>query len=183
MATPSQEIALGSPPPPFALPDVISGGTISLEEARAGRALLVMFLCRHCPYVKHVELELGRIGREYEGRLGLVGISANDAATHPEDAPASLKEQAALAKFTFPYLYDETQSVARAYGAVCTPEFFLFDSTPKLAYHGRLDATRTGRESANGSDLRAALDAVLSGGAVAGPQFPSVGCSIKWKRG
>jgi peroxiredoxin len=182
MATPSNEIVLGSAPPPFSLPDVVSQRTIALEDVRRGGAVLVMFLCRHCPYVKHVETEVGRIGRDYAGRLGIVGISANDAATYPDDAPASLKEQAALAGFTFPYLYDEGQTVARAYGAVCTPEFFLFDSTPKLTYHGRLDGTRTGREAANGSDLRAALDAVLAGRALSGVQHPSVGCSIKWKR-
>jgi alkyl hydroperoxide reductase subunit AhpC len=133
--------------------------------------------------VKHVELELGRLGRDYEGKLGIVGISANDAASHPEDAPASLKEQAAIAGFTFPYLYDESQRVARAYDAVCTPEFFLFDAKAQLAYHGRLDATRTGREAANGADLRAAIESVLAGRAVSGPQNASVGCSIKWKRG
>ncbi len=183
MATPSTEITLGALPPPFALPDVTTGRVVSVDDVRAGRALLVMFLCRHCPYVKHVELELGRIGRDYGGKLGIVGISANDAVSHPEDAPPSLKEQAAIAGFTFPYLYDESQSVARAYGAVCTPEFFVFDATPRLAYHGRLDATRTGRESANGSDLRAALDAVLAGRPITGMQIPSVGCSIKWRRG
>jgi peroxiredoxin len=183
MATPSNEVLLGAAPPPFALPDVSRGERVSLEDVRAGRALLVMFLCRHCPYVKHVESEVARIGRDYAGKLGIVGISANDAATYPEDAPASLKEQAERVGFTFPYLYDESQSVARAYGAVCTPEFFLFDPRPALAYHGRLDATRTGREPANGGDLRAAIDAVLAGRSVAGAQHPSVGCSIKWKRG
>jgi peroxiredoxin len=182
MATPSIELTLGSAPPPFALPDVTTGRVVSLDDVRGGRALLVMFLCRHCPYVKHVELELGRLGRDYDGKLGIVGISANDAVSHPEDAPPSLKEQAAIAGFTFPYLYDEGQSVARAYDAVCTPEFFLFDPKPRLAYHGRLDATRTGREAANGADLRAAIDAVLGGRAVAGAQHASVGCSIKWKR-
>ena len=183
MATPSNEVTLGAAPPAFALPDVTTGRTVSLDEVRAGRALLVMFLCRHCPYVKHVESEIARIGRDYGSKLGIVGISANDAATYPEDAPPSLKEQAASVGFTFPYLYDESQRVARAYGAVCTPELFLFDPSPELAYHGRLDGTRTGREAANGSDLRAALDAVLSGRPVPGSQHPSVGCSIKWKKG
>jgi peroxiredoxin len=181
MATTSTDLLVGTAPPPFFLPDVVNGRPISLEEARGARALLVMFLCRHCPYVKHVEAEVARLGRDYAGKLGIVGISANDAATYPEDAPASLKEQAALAGFTFPYLYDESQSVARAYGAVCTPEFFVFDARPALAYHGRLDASRPGREPATGSDLRAALDAVLAGHAVSGRQSPSVGCSIKWK--
>ena len=177
MATPSNEVSLGASPPPFALPDVVSGRKMALEDVRAGRALLVMFICRHCPYVKHVEAELARIGRDYGQKLGIVGISANDAASYPDDAPPSLKEQAERAGFTFPYLYDEGQGVARAYGAVCTPEFFLFDAKPALAYHGRLDATRTGREQANGHDLRAALDAVLAGRVVSGEQLPSVGCS------
>jgi peroxiredoxin len=182
MSTTSSDLVVGTAPPPFLLPDVVLGRTLSLEEARGDRALLVMFLCRHCPYVKHVEPEIARIGRDYAQKLGIVGISANDAATYPEDAPASLKEQAARAGFTFPYLYDESQSVARAYGAVCTPEFFLFDTKPALAYHGRLDASRPGREPATGSDLRAALDALLEGRSIRGPQAPSVGCSIKWKR-
>ena len=178
----STDLPLGSPPPPFALPDVTTGRVVSLDEVRAGRALLVMFLCRHCPYVKHVEAAVARIGRDYEGRLGIVAISANDAVSYPEDAPASLAEQARRVGFTFPYLHDESQSVARSYGAECTPEFLLFDATPALAYHGRIDGTRTGREPATGADLRAALDAVLAGRAVTGPQSPSVGCSIKWKR-
>jgi peroxiredoxin len=182
MATTSVELLVGTPPPAFSLPDVVSGRILSLEEVRGDRALLVMFLCRHCPYVKHVEAEVARIGRDYAGKLGIVGISANDAATYPDDAPASLKEQAALAGFTFPYLYDDRQSVARAYGAVCTPEFFVFDAKPALAYHGRLDASRPGREASTGTNLRAALDTVLAGRAIEGPQAPSVGCSIKWKR-
>jgi hypothetical protein len=182
MATTSAELVVGLAPPPFSLRDVVSGRVVSLEEVRTGRALLVMFLCRHCPYVKHVEAEVARLARDYAQKLGIVGISANDSATYPEDAPLSLKEQAALAGFTFPYLYDDRQDVARAYGAVCTPEFFVFDAKPALAYHGRLDASRPGREPATGSDLRAALDAVLAGRSVLGPQAPSVGCSIKWKR-
>jgi peroxiredoxin len=182
MATTSTDLMVGTPPPPFSLPDVVSGRIVSLEEARGGRALLVMFLCRHCPYVKHVETELARLGRDYADKVAVVGISANDAETYPEDSPTGLKEQARLAGFVFPYLYDESQSVARAYSAVCTPEFFVFDTTPALVYHGRLDASRPGREAATGSDLRAALDAVVAGRSLEGPQAPSVGCSIKWKR-
>jgi len=176
-------LTLGSPPPSFSLPDVTTGRAVTLDDARADRALLVMFLCRHCPYVKHVEAEIARVGRDYGDKVAIVGISANDAITHPEDAPASLAQQAAVAGFTFPYLYDESQDVARDYGAVCTPEFFVFDPKPALAYHGRLDSTRTGREPANGADLRAALDAVLGNRAVSSAQVPSMGCSIKWKRG
>ena len=182
MTASSTDLALGAPPPPFSLPDVVSGRTTSVDEVRLGRALLVMFLCRHCPYVKHVEAELARLGRDYGERLGIVAISANDAVSYPEDAPESLKEQAKNAGFMFPYLHDESQSVARAYGAECTPEFFLFDDKPSLVYHGRLDATRPGREPANGRDLRAALDTVLAGTKLTAPQSPSVGCSIKWKR-
>jgi thiol-disulfide isomerase/thioredoxin len=179
----SHDLALGAPPPPFTLPDVITGKRTSSEEIRAGRPLLVMFLCRHCPYVKHVEAALARLGHDYAATVSVVGISANDAATYREDAPASLAEQARVAGFAFPYLYDESQDVARAYGAACTPEFFLFDATPALAYHGRLDASRPGREPATGNDLRAALDLVLAGSPVPRAQSPSVGCSIKWKRG
>jgi peroxiredoxin len=182
MATPSRDLDLGAAPPLFSLPDVVSDRLLSLDDIRRGRAALVMFLCRHCPYVKHVEAELARVGRDYGDRLAIVGISANDAVTHPEDAPTSLKEQALRAGFTFPYLYDESQAVARAYGAVCTPEFFVFEAKPALAYHGRLDPTRPGGAPANGADLRAALDTVLAGRAVEGPQAPSIGCSIKWKR-
>ena len=181
MATPSTDLPIGTAPPPFSLPDVVTGRPLSQREIRAGRALLVMFLCRHCPYVKHVEAELARIGRDYGNKLGIVAISANDATTYAEDAPESLKDQATLAGFTFPYLYDQSQNVARAFGAECTPEFFLFDRAPALAYHGRLDATRPGRQPSTGEDLRAALDAVLAGRPVPGPQSPSTGCSIKWK--
>jgi peroxiredoxin len=179
----STDLSLGSLPPEFALPDVVNGRVVSLADVRAGGALLVMFLCRHCPYVKHVEKAVADIGRDYRGKLGIVGISANDAAMYPEDAPPRLAEQALAAGFAFPYLYDESQSVARAYGAVCTPEFFLFDAKPGLAYHGRLDDTRPGRGPATGNDLRHALDAVLAGRPVEGPVVASVGCSIKWRRG
>jgi thiol-disulfide isomerase/thioredoxin len=182
MALLSNDLAMGAPPPAFLLPDVVGGRTLSAEDVRAGRPLLVMFLCRHCPYVKHVEPALARLARDYEGKLGVVGISANDAGSYPEDAPASLKEQATKAGFVFPYLYDETQAVARAYGAECTPEFFLFDAKPSLVYHGRFDETRPGRGAATGADLRRAIDAVLAGTTVSATG-PSVGCSIKWKRG
>jgi thiol-disulfide isomerase/thioredoxin len=182
MATNSSDLALGSPPPPFSLPDVVSGKVVSEGDIAGGRPLLVMFLSRHCPYVKHVEPELARLGRDYGGRVGMVGISANDATTYPDDAPDSLKEQARAAGFAFPYLYDESQAVARAYKAECTPEFYLFTAARTLAYHGRLDPTRPGGPAPDGKDLRGALDAVLASRAPATPQSPSVGCSIKWKR-
>ncbi len=177
------ELSMGAALPAFSLPDVTTNRLVSSEEVRAGRGLLVMFLCRHCPYVKHVEAELARLGRDYGARLGIVGISANDAVSHPEDAPKSLAEQARVAGWAFPYLHDESQAVARAYGAACTPEFFLFDASRALAYHGRLDETRPGRGAANGRELRAALDDVLAGRPVSARIEPAVGCSIKWKRG
>ena len=182
MAMTAKDLALGTAPPRFALPDVTTGRRVSLDDFATGRPLLVMFLCRHCPYVKHVEPEVARIGRDYADRVGIVGISANDVVAYPDDAPAGLKEQAQLAGFTFPYLYDETQAAARAYGAECTPEFFLFDGKLRLVYHGRIDASRVGHEPPDGADLRAALDAVLAGRPVRESQIPSVGCSIKWKR-
>jgi thiol-disulfide isomerase/thioredoxin len=182
MAAQSGEITLGSSPPSNSLVDVVSGRTVTTDEARAGRPLVVMFLCRHCPYVKHVEAEIARIGRDYEGRVSFVAISANDATSYPEDAPPSLREQALAAGFGFPYLHDESQAVARAYGAVCTPELFVFDHAAKLAYHGRLDGSRVGKDTPTGADLRAALDAVVARRAPATVQHPSVGCSIKWKR-
>ncbi len=192
MPTTSNELALGTPAPAFTLPDVVSGRTLSLDEIAAGKPVLVMFLCRHCPYVKHVEAQLAQLARDYAGKkIALVAISANDAEHYPEDAPESLAEQARAAGFTFPYCYDESQAVARAYKAVCTPEFFLFsgagggagEGAHKLVYHGQLDSSRPGnRAPLNGQDLRAAIDSVLDGRPVAQRQVASVGCSIKWKK-
>ena len=185
MPTTSNELALGATAPSFLLPDVTSGKTLSLDEIATGNPALVMFLCRLCPYVKHVEPQLAQLARDYAGKkLSLVAISANDAEHYPEDAPQSLAEQARAAGFPFPYCYDESQTVARAYGAVCTPEFFLFDGGRKLVYHGQLDASRPGnRAPLNGQDLRAAIDAALQGRPVDKRQLACVGCSIKWKRG
>jgi thiol-disulfide isomerase/thioredoxin len=185
MATQSSDNpALGSIAPPFKLPDVRDGivlSSASLNGDQGGQALLVMFLCRHCPYVKHVEVELARLGSEARPGLGIVAISSNDARTYPEDAPASLAEQARVAGFTFPYLYDESQAVAKAYGAACTPEFFLYDAARKLRYHGQLDDSRPGNgKPVTGKDLRAAIEAVMGGKAVPEPQRAAVGCSIKW---
>jgi len=183
MATTSKDLALGESAPPFSLPDVVSGRTLTLDEIAGADPVVVMFLCRHCPYVKHVEPELARLGRDYAGKaLKLVGTSANDAANYPEDAPASLAAQARAAGFEFPYLYDETQATARAYGAVCTPEFFLFDGRRRLAYHGRLDSSSPGnRVALTGAELRAAIDAVLRGASAPTPQHNAIGCGIKWK--
>ena len=176
-------VALGSPAPDFNLPDVVPGKTISLQTFAGKKALLVMFICRHCPYVQHVQEGLTRLGRDYGARdVGIVAISANDARGYPEDAPASLKAMAAELKFVFPYCYDESQAVAKAYSAVCTPDFFLFDQARRLVYRGQLDDSRPGNgKPVTGRDLRAALDSVLAVRPVDSVQRPSVGCNIKWK--
>ena len=142
-----------------------------------------MFICRHCPFVKHLEKGLAQLGRDYEGKgVGIVAISSNDAANYPDDAPESLAEQAHELGFTFPYLYDETQEVARAYGAACTPDFFLFDDGLKLVYRGQFDDSRPGNGvPVTGKDLRAALDALIAGQPISPEQHPSLGCNIKWK--
>jgi peroxiredoxin len=176
-------VALGTAAPDFNLPDVVSGKTISLQTFAGKKALLVMFICRHCPYVQHVQDELARLGRDYGAKdVGIVAISANDAKSYPEDAPASLKEMATELKFSFPYCHDESQAVAKAYSAVCTPDFFVFDQARRLVYRGQLDDSRPGNgKPVTGRDLRAALDAVLSGRPVDSTQRPSAGCNIKWK--
>ena len=178
-------LALDTKAPAFRLPDVVSGNTISLETFAGTRALLVMFICRHCPYVVHVREELSRIGKDYAtGDIGIVAISANDAATYPDDAPEQLKAMAKELGFTFPFCYDETQETAKAYTAACTPDFFLFDANRMLVYRGQLDDSRPGNgKPLNGRDLRAAIDAVLAGKLVGANQKPSIGCNIKWKKG
>lgn len=183
--TASTMLELRTAAPDFALPDVVSGRTISPRDFADKKALLVMFICRHCPYVKHVEQELARLGRDYADKdLGIVAISANDASEHPDDSPASLKEMARELGFGFPFLYDESQAVAQAYSAACTPDFFLFDQARKLVYRGQLDDSRPGNEiPVTGSDLRAALAAVLNDRAVDANQQASLGCNIKWKSG
>ena len=183
--TPSSMLPLGTLAPPFQLPEVSSGQMISSDDFAGRDALLVMFIYQHCPYVKHVEKELARLGRDYERKsLGLVAISANDAQEYPEDAPDGLKSQAKAAGFGFPYLYDESQAVAKAYSAACTPDFFLFDKGRRLVYRGQLDDSRPGNgKPLTGKDLRAALDAVLIGQPVKVTQRPSTGCNIKWKPG
>jgi len=175
-------VALGTATPDFALPDVATGRTVRLSDFAEDKPLLVMFICRHCPFVVHVQDELARIGREYQDRgIGIVAISSNDAVAHPDDAPKALAAQARQLGFTFPYLYDESQDVARDFDAACTPDFFLFDDR-KLVYRGQLDESRPGNgRPVNGSDLRAAIEAVLAGRAVSDQQIPSIGCNIKWK--
>lgn len=179
-ATPSRMVPLGTPAPDFDLP-AVAGGRVRLAE-QPPQPLLVMFLSRHCPYVQHVAAELARLGRDYQGRAALVAISSNDAQAYPEDAPARLRALAEEQGFTFPFAYDESQAVARAYGATCTPDFFLFDAQRRLAYRGQLDGSRPGNQTAvDGRDLRAALEALLAGRPVSSVQMPSVGCNIKWK--
>ena len=178
----AQDLVLGSPAPDFKLIDVVSGRSVSSADFSDKKPLLVIFICRHCPYVQHVKKVLAAIGRDYSGQVGVVGISSNDPAAYPEDAPASLKEMARQEGFTFPLLFDESQEVAKAYGAAATPEPFLFDADRRLVYHGQLDETRPrGGREATGEDLRAALDAVLAGRPASKDQKSAVGCSIKWK--
>jgi peroxiredoxin len=181
----STMLELGTAAPDFNLPDVVSRETVSLNDSAGKKALLVMFICRHCPFVKHVEGELAQIGIDYESKdVGIVAISANDPAESSDDAPESLKEMAAQLGFKFPYLYDESQSTAKAYSAACTPDFFLFDQSRKLVYRGQLDDSRPDSgQPVTGKDLRAAMDAVLSDQPVNPDQRASVGCNIKWKSG
>ena len=183
--TPSLMVALSTTAPDFLLPDVVSGKTISLATFKEKKLLLVMFICRHCPYVQHVKHELARLGKDYSRKdVGIVAVSSNDARNYPEDAPAKLHEMARELGFVFPLGHDETQEVAKAYNATCTPDFFLFDQNRRLIYRGQLDDSRPGNgKPLTGRDLRDALEASLSGRPVAKEQKPSVGCNIKWKPG
>lgn len=183
--TPSTMLPLGTPAPAFSLPDSRTGTTVSLEDSAGAAGLLVMFICNHCPFVQHVRGQLADLGRDYADRgLAIVAINSNDATTHPEDGPAAMKREAASHGYTFPYLFDESQEVARAYHAACTPDFFLFDAARRLAYRGQLDGSRPGNGvPVTGTDLRAAIDAVLAGTAPSDDQKPSIGCNIKWRRG
>jgi peroxiredoxin len=178
-------VALGTQAPDFHLPEVTSGQIVSLESFAGKSGLLVMFICRHCPYVKHVQDELARIGRDYQSRdIGIVAISANDIEQQPDDTPQSLKNMAQGLGFTFPLCYDESQATAKAYGASCTPDFFIFDRERKLVYRGQLDDSRPMNDQpVTGRDLRAALDALLAGQPISQEQRASLGCNIKWKPG
>jgi len=182
--TPSSMLALGTPAPDFSLRDT-EGTQVALGDFKSAPALLVMFICNHCPYVKHVRAELATIGHEYGARgVGVVGISSNDALTHPDDSPEKMREEKASVGYTFPYLYDASQAVAKAYRAACTPDLYLFDGRQELVYRGQLDDSRPKNAlPVTGRDLRAALDAVLAGRPVPAEQRPSLGCNIKWKPG
>ncbi|MGF1488118.1 MAG: thioredoxin family protein [Prochloraceae cyanobacterium] len=183
--TPSTMLDLGTTAPDFKLPDVVSGKTISLDTYSDRQALLVMFICRHCPFVKHVQQELAKIGKDYADRsLAIVAISSNDAANYPDDSPENLKKMARDLDLNFDLCYDETQEVAKAYTAACTPDFFLFDRNRTLVYRGQLDGSRPSNDlPVTGKDLRSALDAVLDENEVNSEQKPSIGCNIKWKPG
>lgn len=183
--TPSTMLALGTKAPDFKLPDVVSGNTISLNTFSDRKALLVMFICRHCPFVKHVQKELAKIGKDYADRsLAIVAISANDVANYPDDSPENLKKMAQELDFNFSLCYDETQEVAKTYTAACTPDFFLFDRNRILVYRGQLDGSRPNNDiPVTGKDLRSAFDAVLDDNEVNLDQKPSIGCNIKWKPG
>ena len=183
MAMASVMLPLGTPAPPFSLPDVVSGNLYSLNSFAGKAALLVMFICRHCPYVEHVEQELAKLGKDYANTgLGIIGISSNDPVDYPDDAPPRLKEMAERLGFTFPFCFDESQDVAKAYRAACTPDFYLFDRDRQLVYRGQFDDSRPGsNKPVTGRDLRAAIGAALAGKPVDSNQKASIGCSIKWK--
>lgn len=176
-------LPLGTAAPDFSLPDTVSGRMVSLSDVKMDKGLVVMFLCNHCPYVIHVNPEIVRVAKDYIAKgVGFVGISSNNAVNYPDDAPDKMKEVAERLGYPFPYLYDESQEVARAYDAACTPDFYVFDKDMKLVYRGRLDDSRPKNDNPlTGKDLRAALDAVLAGEAVSEVQYPSGGCNIKWK--
>jgi peroxiredoxin len=182
--TPSTMTALGTPAPDFALPDT-QGNQVQREDFSAAAGLLIVFMCNHCPYVIHIREELASLAAEYrEKGLAVVGINANDASTHPADSFEKMVEEVRQVGYTFPYLHDETQRVAMAYGAVCTPDFFLYDGDRKLVYRGQFDDSRPKNDvPVTGRDLRAAIDALLDGRPIPVDQKPSVGCSIKWKPG
>lgn len=183
--TQSTMLPLGTSMPRFSLPDAVSGRPLSDRDVAGPKGTLVMFLCNHCPFVKHVLPELDRLAADYAGRgIGVVAINSNDVVAYPQDGPAAMKELATARGWAFPFLFDDEQRVARNYGAACTPDFFAFDVRGRLAYRGRLDESRPGSSTPlTGGDLRAALDAIVAGRAPATEQKPSVGCGIKWKVG
>ena len=183
--TASTMLPLGTKAPEFHLPEVVNGKIISLENFDDKKALLIMFICRHCPFVKHIQQQLAKLDQDYSNSdLGIIAISANDAKNYPNDAPESLKEMSIELGFDFTFCYDETQATAKAYTAACTPDFFLFDSDRKLVYRGQLDDSRpSNNQPVTGKDLRAAITAVLNNQPISSEQQPSIGCNIKWKAG
>jgi len=180
----SYKLALGTEAPPFSLFDTVSEETLSLERLKSDKATVIMFICNHCPYVKHVNPEIVRIANEYTPKgISFIGISSNDIVQYPEDGPIEMKKKAKELGYNFPYLYDETQEVARAYDAACTPDFYVFDKNLLLIYHGQLDDSRaSGNVPLTGKDLRNVLQPALEGKPVPSFQRPSIGCSIKWKK-
>ena len=182
--TPSTMLSLGTTAPDFKLPDT-NGKTVSPADFKDKSALLILFICNHCPYVKHIRSGLAELARDYRSRsVAIIGINSNDVANYPDDSPAKMKEEVRIAGYTFPYLYDESQTVAKAYRAACTPDIYLFDKRRKLVYRGQFDDSRPGNGiPVTGKDLRAALDALLADKPVSPNQKASVGCNIKWKSG
>jgi thiol-disulfide isomerase/thioredoxin len=184
-ATPSTMLPLGTVAPAFTLPDTVSGKPMSLAEMKSDKATVVVFICNHCPYVKHINGELVRVGNDYTAKgISFVAINSNDAEQYPGDRPEAMKEVAQTLGYPFPYLFDESQDVAKAYKAACTPDFFIFDKDLKLVYRGQFDGARPKNDvPVTGQDVRQALDAMLSGESVTDQQMPSMGCNIKWKNG
>lgn len=182
MATPSNALALGTQLPNFSLPDTVSGKTVD-ASLLAGKVGVVIFICNHCPYVKRIREGLAAFGRDYQARgVAMVAISSNDVSTHPDDGPVQMEKEAREAGYTFPYLYDETQAVAKAFDAACTPDLYIFDAQGRLAYHGQFDDARPKNDlPVTGKDARAAVDALLAGKAPSKDQIGSIGCNIKWK--
>ena len=181
--TPSNMLALGTKAPDFSLLDTVSGKTLALNELQGDKGTVIMFICNHCPFVIHVNPEISRLGKVYQEKgIGFIAISSNDVANYPQDAPHLMTKVAEQEGYSFPYLYDETQDVAKAYDAACTPDFYLFDGQLELVYRGQLDDSRPGNGlPLDGQDLRNAMDALLVGGAIPENQKPSIGCNIKWK--
>lgn len=183
--TESIMLELGTPAPEFHLPEPLTGKQVGLDDLKGDKGLVVVFMCNHCPYVKHIQKELAAVIEEYQAEgIAAVAISSNDISTHPDDAPDKMAEEAKRIGYTFPYLYDETQETAKAYHAACTPDLYVFDADRRLVYRGQFDDSRPGNDRpVTGADLRAALDALVAGNPVPADQIPSMGCNIKWKSG
>ncbi len=183
-ATETIRIPLGFPAPDFTLPDTVSGKILSLKDLRGEHATVIMFICNHCPYVKHVNSQLVQLAKDYQSKgIAFIAISSNDVEKYPQDGPELMKENALQEGYPFPYLYDETQEVAKAYHAACTPDFSIFDADLRCVYRGQLDDSRPKNDSiSDGKDIRAALDAILNQQPVSAQQMPSLGCNIKWKQ-